>query len=178
MLGLGCVVTGVIALGSVWPLVGGLTVVAAILSLVAMLYVGRAFFRARSAMRARRYDDAIALFEAFQAERASGSVPFLWLSLYTSDPIALSLNNIGACHLAAHRPERALTPLGDAATRDPGYALPQVNLAVAHRLLGDAERSQSHAEAARRLGFGRDPLEAALRRAVAAANTRLGASLG
>jgi predicted Zn-dependent protease len=161
-----------------WPLVPPVMIALLLLVLVVTVVLGRTWLRGRAAMRAGRYDEAIALFEAFQAERAASALPLLWASLYTTDPVALSLNNIGACHLSARRADRALAPLGEALARDPGYAMPHVNLAIAHRLLGDPARSQSHAELARSLGFGRDALEAALRRAVAATNVRIGASLG
>jgi hypothetical protein len=178
MLGLVLVTSAVVALGEVWPLFLPVALVAALVTLAATLYFGRTFFRGRAAMRAQRYDEAIALFETFRTERATAALPLLWFSLYTSDPVALALNNIGACHLSAHRPERAAPPLDEAVLRDPGYALPRVNLAIAHRLLGDEARSRSHAEAARALGFGRDALETALRKAAAATNVRLGAGLG
>lgn len=178
MLGFVLVLLIPLVLDRVWPLAVPLAAALMVLAALSSLLLGRSFYRGRAAMRAGRCDEAIGHFEAFRSARSTSALPFLWLSLYTSDATALALNNIGACHLCAQRADRALAPLEEALARDPAYAMPHVNLACAHRLLGDVERSRFHADEARRLGFGRDAVEAAIRRAMAATKTRVGAGLG
>jgi Tfp pilus assembly protein PilF len=99
---------------------------------------------------------------------------WLWLGLYTSDPVALALNNIGACQIGLHELDQALETLGRALQRDPKYAVPHVNLALICRLRNDTARADVHAQTAMRLGYSEAALDQLLRRAIAAHNEALG----
>ena len=65
------------------------------------------------------------------------------MGLYTSDPIAVALNNVGACYLGMRELHRALAPLEHALRRDAAYAIPHANLAILYRLEGDVRHRRA-----------------------------------
>jgi tetratricopeptide (TPR) repeat protein len=143
----------------------------------ASVILGRDFFRGRAAMAARQYEEAIGSFDRFVANVSSprGRIfKALWIGLYTSDPVAVALNNIGACYLGMRELDRALAPLEHALRRDAAYAIPHANLAILYRLLEDLARSNEHAASAVRLGYKASVLDATLRKALAAHNEAVG----
>ncbi|MCB9603865.1 MAG: hypothetical protein H6720_26390 [Sandaracinus sp.] len=144
-----------------------------------VVWLGREFLRGRAAMRRGELDRAIACFERFLdhlAARPRG-LRGLWMSWDTADPVAMSWNNVGVCHLARLRLDDAEEALGRARDRDARYALPHVNLAIVAQLRGHGDEALVHAAEAKRLGYSGSKLAAALRRAVAAHSMAVGDAL-
>jgi tetratricopeptide (TPR) repeat protein len=171
-------VIGGIALASALSGVGKLALAAILLAVSLTGYLlGRDFFRGRAAHASRSYLEAIAHYRRFlaQCERPPRSMlRFLWLGLYTSDVAALAENNIGACLLEIGEGAEATATLEHALARDPGYAVPHVNLAILASLAGDRERADRHRDHALRLGYSSALLDRAIRGAIARANVAVG----
>lgn len=117
----------------------------------------RDLFTGRGLMDARRFSEAIPLFERFlQRIRARPELKrLIWLTagIYTRDVEAMTLNNVGASWLELGELNRAEQPLRQALSIDPDYPIPYVNLARLAMLRGDLEEAAHFSSAAKRLGY-------------------------
>lgn len=130
-------------------------------------YYYRTFLIGRRMMNSRSYSEAIPQFERFLAEvRARPALKkFIWLQagIYTLDVEAMTLNNIGACHLELGQLELVEEPLRQALFIDPLYPIPYVNLAVLAAQRRDPSTARDAASRAMQLGYLGSRTDAALR---------------
>ncbi len=150
--------------------------VSAVVLWLVVVWFGREFLRGRAAMRRGELERAIACFGRFLDQLAARPrwLRWLWMSWDTADPVAMSWNNVGVCHLARLRLDDAEEALARARDRDARHALPHVNLAIVAQLRGHGDAAMAHAAEAQRLGYSGSKLAAALRRAVAAHSMAVG----
>lgn len=141
------------------PSTTGAILVAAVLLIPGRVvgYVWRDFLQGKRHVDAKRWEEAIPLFESFQ-ERLNGTSSIGWLiwispSLYTVDAGAMVLNNIGVCHLETGRLALAKEHLLEALKKDERYPFPHHNLAVVAALEKDEASMHHHVSEAQRLGY-------------------------
>ena len=81
-----------------------------------------------------------------------------WLSwgIYSRDPKAMALNNVGAVQLNLGRFDEAESAFRESLAADPDYPIPHFNLAVLSTVRGDASAAEEHARTAVKLGYARD----------------------
>lgn len=139
----------------------GWTVPALIAVSVVLLIPGRVqghyyrdLFTGRRALEAGDVDASISRTERFLAavRERPGLKSLIWLGgvIYTADPEAMALNNLGAAHMEAGRLGVAEARFNDALRVDSLYPIPLTNLAVLSEVAGDraeAERYLREAEA-------------------------------
>ncbi|RBP35134.1 hypothetical protein DES53_12610 [Roseimicrobium gellanilyticum] len=120
-------------------------------------YVWRDFLRGKRDTDAKRWDEAIPLFESFLNRlKKTPSIGWLiWLSpsMYTVSADAMVKNNLGVCHLEMGRLSPAKEQLLEALKMDHLYPFPHQNLAIVAALEKDETAMQHHASEARRLGY-------------------------
>lgn len=118
----------------------------------------RSFFQAAKIQRAGQPDEALVLYQEFLDEvRAHRWMkPLLWLAwtVYTTDVAAMTLNNMGACHLVMGELEAAEEATREALKLDPLYPLPYVTLATLALLNDDQAAAEEHVAKAAELGYG------------------------
>ncbi len=121
------------------------------------LYRGRRLFNAGEI---RASIDASRRFLELLAERPR--LRRLWWlawAVYSRDPKAMALNNVGAAQMHLGRLDEAETTLHEALAVDAEYPLPHFNLAVLHYVRGEREESDRHARRAVDLGFSQDAVD-------------------
>ena len=126
----------------------------------------------RDLYRSLRLHDVGQYEAATQASQAFldrlGQQPHLrrywWLAwaVYTRDPKAMALNNLGASQLELGQLADAEESLRRALACDPEYPIPHYNLAVLSSLRQDPVAMQEHANTAIRLGYVRNAADRAL----------------
>jgi hypothetical protein len=107
------IVVAIVWIGMRMPQSAPFVVIVALATWFGSVGLGREFFRGRAAMAGRNYARAIEHFERFAATASSKRIralKFLWLGLYTSDPVALAFNNIGVCQMNLRNLEEAVGP--------------------------------------------------------------------
>ena len=154
-------------------------VVAVLLVFVALVVTwGRDFYRGRLLVRRRQWARALRHFERYErrlsAARFHRLLNALHISIYTSDGVALALNNIAVCRMNLQEMPGATHALKLALLHDPRYAVPHVNLAVIAALAGDEATALEELAEAARLGYAEQGTQLLVRRALASANTKLG----
>lgn len=126
----------------------------------------RDLFRGRHALDMGDAATAVAHLECFLVRvRARPSLkPLLWLSwsVWTVDPEAMALNNLGVARMAMGALEQAERDLTDAQTLDPLYPMPEFNLAVLASLRNDRATAELHAARARSLGYAGGTIDQAV----------------
>ena len=126
----------------------------------------------RDLYRSLRLHDVGQFEAAIQASQAFldrlGQQPHLrrywWLAwaVYTRDPMAIALNNLGASQLELGQLADAEESLRRALACDPEYPIPHYNLAVLSSLRQDPVAMQEHANTAIRLGYVRNAADRAI----------------
>lgn len=157
-------------------------VVIVLLVIVALVIAwGHDFYRGRSFLRRRQWARGLRHFERYERQLSSSRFPRLMnslhLSMYTSDGLALALNNIAVCRMNLKETAAATQALKLALARDARYAVPHVNLAVIAAMAGDEATAHEELAEAARLGYAEKGAQLVVRRALAAANARLGEAL-
>ncbi|MEM1118467.1 MAG: tetratricopeptide repeat protein [Bacteroidota bacterium] len=129
----------------------------------------RDLFKGRRLVEAGRYNDSIQHSERFLREvrRRPGLKRLIWFAgvIYTDDPEAMALSNIGVAHLEAGRFDAAETTLREALRVDPEYPLPLYNLAVLFEASGKHEEAVGFFQNAAALGYQRDGFDQVVHRA-------------
>jgi hypothetical protein len=167
----------VVGVGVIWPWLQMPLLGVLLLVVLVSATVGRNFFRGRAAMRNRDYARATAEFEAYLRFLDSNTgrlVPWIGVGMYTLNGRALTLNNIGVCHLETGERDRAREYWTRALALDPLYAVPNVNLAIAAQLDGNRIAASEYAARATHLGYDSSALQTALRKALARTNEAVG----
>ncbi|MGH0029196.1 MAG: tetratricopeptide repeat protein [Myxococcota bacterium] len=117
----------------------------------------REFFRGRRLLADEDPRGAIAHLDRFltQVRRRPWLKRLIWLSwgTYTRDIEVMTLNNLGAAHLALGDLGTARRALEEGRTLDPRSPLPYYNLALLEQVEGNAGESARLIERARDLGF-------------------------
>ncbi|MEQ1570577.1 MAG: hypothetical protein ABMA64_33410 [Myxococcota bacterium] len=134
----------------------------------AYLRLVRTALRGRASYRRGDRPAGIALYRAFLVELEQR--PWLrrlgW-SLYTSDALALTWNNLGVGLMGSPGLDgEARDAFERAARLDPGYALPPLNLGLMAAVRGDRAAAAAHFAEATRLGYSDRAVQAAVRRAI------------
>ncbi len=128
-------------------------------ALVSVVLLGRVFFRGRSLMGEKKWDEAATAMAAFELEQSSSPwrrrLAFLYLGFYSYDGVAVARNNLGAIRLEQERLEDAQRHFERALESDPLYAIPWANLAVLGAKRGDRARVEACRARAHELGFRR-----------------------
>lgn len=149
--------------------------------LTLMVIWGRDFYRGRWLMRRREWARALRQFERCQRKLSEARfhrvLNALHLSLYTFDGIAVVLNNVAVCQMNLRDMPAATRALQTALVRDPGYAVPHLNLAIIAALAGNEASASEELAEATRLGYSRRGAQLMVRRALASVNTTLGEAL-
>lgn len=131
-------------------------------------YVWRDFLQGKRHVDAKRWEEAIPLFESFLKRlRATPTIGWLfWISpsTYTISAGAMALNNIGVCHLETGRLSRAKEHLLGALELDSRYPLPHHNLAIVASVEKDEASTQHHVSEARRLGYTESSIDKILQK--------------
>jgi hypothetical protein len=128
--------------------------IAVLLAALASFFTAREFFAARSAMRSQRWVDALTGFQRFEASSGSrGPLSWLAMSLYSFDPVAIARNMSGVVHLENGKLDLAEAAFKSSLQKDPGYAVPHLNLAVVAARRKDRAAMDVHLAEAARLGL-------------------------
>lgn len=180
-----------LVIASIGALVGGASVVdsptvilgagvVALAVFVAAVFAGRDFFVGRFRMRQRRWDEALAAFEAFESKQLSSrlrrALAPLFVGIYSYDGVAIALNNQAVVRLNQGKFPQAEELLRRALSRDAPYAIPHVNLAILFALMGNAAEASREHELAQSLGFRGAGLQQRIRTLLARTNTAVGAA--
>ena len=147
---------GAALIGAVVPRSVALALLATVFTLAFISYlVSFNYFSARRAMRKKKWVEALKGLEAYELGLATPWkrwLSFLALGTYSLDGVAIARNNVGVVHLENAKLEWAEKAFASALERDPLYAVPHVNLAVAAARRGDGTLMQRHLDEAARLG--------------------------
>ena len=142
----------------------GWTVPALIAASVVLLIPGqvqghyyRDLFSGRRALEAGDIDASISHTEQFLAavRERPGLKSLIWLGgvIYTADPEAMALNNLGAAHMEAGRLDAAESAFNDALRVDPLYPIPFTNLAVLSEVAGNRAEAERYLREAEECGY-------------------------
>ncbi|MEO0559855.1 MAG: hypothetical protein AAF170_16925 [Bacteroidota bacterium] len=117
----------------------------------------RDLFNGRRALEAGDIDASIFHTEQFLAavRERPGLKSLIWLGgvIYTADPEAMALNNLGAAHMEAGRLGVAESTFNDALRLDPLYPIPLTNLAVLGEVAGDRAEAERYLREAEDRGY-------------------------
>jgi len=126
----------------------------------------RDLYRGRRLFGRGQFEDSIESSRSFiRLLKARPNLRRLWWlawSVYTRDPLAMALNNIGSAQLELGRLEEAESSFQEALDADPQYPIPHYNLALLCATRDQAELATEHAQTAIRLGYARDAVDRAL----------------
>lgn len=131
-------------------------------------YFLRDLIAARKLMSRRKWRQAISLLERFversRTQRWLNLMLWLSPSFYTTNTLALALNNLGVSHLELRELGRAESYLKEALAIDKLYALPHYNLAILEHIKEDFRARDEYLKRARRLGFSGGTIDRVLDR--------------
>lgn len=137
------------------------------------LWVTTPFRKARTLMRAQKFDEAateLAAFELSLSEAWRKRLAGFAVGLYTTHAIAASRNTLGAVRLEQGRLDDAATHFDAAIALDALYAMPWANRAVLAAMKGDKVAAMEAKDKARALGFGSKTLDAVVHDKLAASS--------
>ena len=120
-------------------------------------YLCRQLYRGRRLQQSGALDLAVNEYRAFlvKLERHRWLRRVWWLAwaIYTRDPKAMTLNNLGGCLLDLGHLQEAEECLREAVSIDPLYPVPHVNLAELYAKRGDNVAAVTEASRAKELGL-------------------------
>lgn len=117
----------------------------------------RDLFTGRRALEAGDLDASRTHTERFLTtiREKPGLKSLIWLGgvVYTADPEAMALNNLGAAHMEAGRLDAAESGFRGALDVDPLYPIPLSNLAVLSEVKGDRTAAERYLREAEEQGY-------------------------
>lgn len=154
----------------------GLSTPAVIIATLLLLIPGRIqghyyrdLFAGRRAMEAGDVEGSMVYTERFLTtiRKKPGLKSLIWLGgvIYTADPEAMALNNLGAAHLESARLGAAESAFRAALDADPLYPIPLTNLAVIREAGGDRAGAEDCLRQAAAYGYTKTALDRIVHRA-------------